>query len=72
MNLRAVLHAPFNSTRMSWDSLGKTILQHPLEGFKGSRNDNSSDIFVLSYFLLHGIPSVKFIPVYTCVLYIKC
>lgn len=48
------------------------MLQHPLEGFKGSRNDNSPDIFVLSYFLLHGIPSVKFIPVYTYVLYMKC
>lgn len=47
------------------------MLQHPLEGFKGSRHDNYSDIFVFSYLLLHDIPSVKFILVYTCVLYIK-
>lgn len=56
----------------SWDCLDKTMLQHPLEGFKGNRNDSYCDIFVLSYLLLHGVPSVKFIPVYTCVLYMKC
>lgn len=44
------------------------MLQHPLEGFKGSRDDNCSDILVLSYLLLHDIPSVRFILVYTCVL----